>query len=157
MKTFRNIIILTILSAIILAFSIRSGKMGGCSGGESKANSGIYPDGTYKGQSRGNYNGETYWGHVQFTIVKGEFTVIQFAVRDSAFHEPVDSLYGVIHFSDNPMYMQQCVEEEHGIENYPKKLLELQDIDKIDAVTGATWSYNIFIASAEDALKNAKK
>lgn len=39
---------------------------------------------------------------------------------------------------------------------YPKKLSETQDINKIDAISGATWSYNIFRASVNEALKNAK-
>jgi major membrane immunogen (membrane-anchored lipoprotein) len=31
------------------------------------------------------------------------------------------------------------------------------DINKVDATTGATWSYNIFKASVMEALKKAAK
>jgi hypothetical protein len=31
------------------------------------------------------------------------------------------------------------------------------NLRKIDVISGATWSYNIFKASAKEALKNAKK
>ena len=33
--------------------------------------------------------------------------------------------------------------------------MKAQDPDKVDAFTGATWSYNIFKASAKKALKDA--
>ena len=32
-----------------------------------------------------------------------------------------------------------------------------KEIEKIDAISGATWSYNIFKASVKEALKKAKK
>ena len=40
---------------------------------------------------------------------------------------------------------------------YPKKLTEKQDTNKLDAISGATWSYNIFRASVSDALKNGQE
>jgi len=66
-------------------------------------------------------------------------------------------MYGVSHYAGNPEYMQQCVNEEHGIEAYPQLLMESQNFDNVDAITGATWSYNIFMASAELALQDAHK
>jgi len=35
--------------------------------------------------------------------------------------------------------------------------MKVQDIDKLDAISGSTWSYNIFKASVKDALNKAKK
>jgi major membrane immunogen (membrane-anchored lipoprotein) len=32
-----------------------------------------------------------------------------------------------------------------------------QDPARVDCISGATWSYNIFSAASEEALKNAKK
>ncbi len=41
----------------------------------------------------------------------------------------------------------QCKNDWKGVRTYPKKLLKIKDINKIDATSGATWSYNIFRAS----------
>jgi len=54
------------------------------------------------------------------------------------------------------MELQQCVEDGHGIEIYPQLLMELQNLDRIDAISGATWSCNNFITSAEKALEGAR-
>lgn len=113
-------------------------------------------DGNYEGCSRDGYTGENFWGHIKITVESGSFTDIWFTIRDSSLHEPVDSMYGVNHYSGSPLYMQQCVEDGHGIEIYPQLLMESQSLDAIDAITGATWSCNIFIASAEKALEGAR-
>jgi major membrane immunogen (membrane-anchored lipoprotein) len=61
------------------------------------------------------------------------------------------------HFEGNTEYIQQSRNDWNGAQTYPKKLSETQDINKIDAISGATWSYNIFRASVNEALKNANK
>jgi major membrane immunogen (membrane-anchored lipoprotein) len=114
-----------------------------------------YPDGQYSGESRYVYTDEPYWGSVSFTLKDGLFTSVNFIIRDSALHEPFDSLYEK-HFKDNNLYIQQCRNDWEGVQTYPKKLMEIQNIDKLDAVSGATWSYNIFKASVKEALKNIK-
>lgn len=73
-------------------------------------------------------------------------------IRDRVLHEPFDSLYAK-HFKDNELYIEQCRNDWKGVQSYPKKLVEIQDIDKLDAVSGATWSYNIFRAAMKEALK----
>jgi major membrane immunogen (membrane-anchored lipoprotein) len=60
-----------------------------------------------------------------------------------------------VHFKDNPVYIKQCRKDSKGVRAYPKKLFKTQDIDQVDAMSGATWSYNIFKASVNEALKNA--
>jgi major membrane immunogen (membrane-anchored lipoprotein) len=123
---------------------------------ELKDTSSTYIDGTYQGHSQSYYTGEPYWGHIQITVENGSFAYLSFTIRDSSTHEPVDSMYGVNHYAGNSTYQQQCVNDGHGIEIYPQRLILSQDIDNVDAITGATWSYNIFIASAKNALKDAK-
>jgi major membrane immunogen (membrane-anchored lipoprotein) len=115
-----------------------------------------YPDGKYSGQSRYKYIDEPYWGSVSFTLKEGLFTGIDFIIRDSALHEPFDSLYAK-HFKDNELYIQQCRNDWKGVQSYPKKLMETQEIDKLDAISGATWSYNIFKASVKEALKRVSR
>ena len=122
-----------------------------------KDSSYYYYDGTYQGRTQASYSSEPFWGNIQISVVNGLFTDIRFSIRDSSTHEYVDSMYGVIHYSGNQEYMKQCVNEEHGIASYPKKLLKSQNLDNIDGISGATWSYNFFIASAKEALKDAKK
>jgi major membrane immunogen (membrane-anchored lipoprotein) len=114
-----------------------------------------YADGTYSGQSRFLYTDEPYWGNVRFTIENGRFTSINFFIRDSALHEQFDGNYEK-HFDGNDLYIQQCKNDWNGVQTYPGKLMETQDVDKLDAVSGATWSYNIFKASVKDALNKAK-
>jgi major membrane immunogen (membrane-anchored lipoprotein) len=55
------------------------------------------------------------------------------------------------------LYVDQCRKDYKGVQTYPGKLLQAQHVEKVDAVSGATWSYNIFKASVNEALKNAKK
>jgi major membrane immunogen (membrane-anchored lipoprotein) len=153
MKTLNAIIIILFLS---LSFSTVKGETNGRIKSELKDTSSNYRDGIYEGLSRSDYTMEPYWGQIQLTLENGLFTKIQFSIRDSTNHEYVDSLYGVKHYSGNAIYMKQCVNDGHGIEIYPQRLLESQDLDNIDAISGATWSYNIFKASAKDALKDAK-
>jgi major membrane immunogen (membrane-anchored lipoprotein) len=115
----------------------------------------IYQDGKYEGISRATYKYEPFWGIVHFTIKNGEFTDINFVIRDSSLHETFDGKYEK-HFEGNPEYVQQSRNDWKGVQSYPKKLSEKQDINKIDAISGATWSYNIFRASVKEALKNSK-
>ena len=116
----------------------------------------MYKDGTYEGKSRAKYIYEPYWGSVCITVKGGSFTEINFMIRDSDLHETFNENYEK-HFQGNPVYIQQCRNDWNGVQTYPKKLSESQNTDKVDAISGATWSYNIFKASAKEALKNAKK
>lgn len=114
-----------------------------------------YKDGTYKGRSRAKYIYEPYWGNVKITLKNGQFTDIRFVIRDSNAHEKFDQNYEK-HFIGNPEYIQQSRNDWKGAQTYPKELSEKQDINKVDAISGATWSYNIFKASVKDALKDAR-
>ncbi len=124
-----------------------------------KDSSNNYMDGTYEGHSQAQYTSEYFWGDIRITVNNSLFTDVRFKIRDTLAHENVDSMYGVIHYEGYPLYMQQCVNEQHGIEVYPGYLLNSQDLDNVDAYTGASavWSHDIFIASAKEALKDAKK
>lgn len=114
-----------------------------------------YKDGTYEGKSRAKYIYEPFWGNVHFTLKGGLLTDINFVIRDSSLHETFDGNYEK-HFEGNQEYIQQSRNDWKGVQTYPKKLSEKQDINKVDAISGATWSYNIFKASVNEALKNAK-
>jgi major membrane immunogen (membrane-anchored lipoprotein) len=115
----------------------------------------IYKDGTYKGISRAKYTYEPYWGIVSLSIKNGLIANVSFAVRDSNLHEYFDDKYEK-HFEGNEVYIQQSRNDWKGVKTYPAMLSEKQDLNKIDAISGATWSYNIFRASVKEALKTAK-
>ncbi len=114
----------------------------------------IYKDGRYKGSSRSIYTQEPYYGHADITIKDGKISAVKFTIRDSVKHEYFDAAYEK-YFVGNDEYVQQCRKDWNGVQTYPEKLIKCQDIDQLDAVSGATWSYNIFKASVKEALKNS--
>jgi major membrane immunogen (membrane-anchored lipoprotein) len=113
-------------------------------------------DGQFNGVSRAVYIEEPFYGMTRILIEKGRIVKVEFTVRDSSTHEIFDGEYEK-HFAGNYLYVQQCRNDWKGIRSYPDSLLKHQDINKVDAISGATWSYNIFRASAKEALKQAKK
>ena len=115
-----------------------------------------FKDGTYEGKSRAYYTDEPFWGSVQITLLNGSFSDIRFTIRDSSLHETFNGDYEK-HFQGNPVYIEQCRKDWNGVQTYPKKLSATQNLDKVDAMSGATWSYNIFKESAKEALKSAAK
>jgi len=114
----------------------------------------LYKDGDYEGKSRAIYTDEPFWGIVRIKIENGIYSEVTFIIRDTSLHESLNKKYAV-HFKDNPVYVQQCKKDSKGVKAYPKELVKEQDIDKVDAMSGATWSCNIFKASVNEALKNA--
>jgi major membrane immunogen (membrane-anchored lipoprotein) len=114
----------------------------------------LYKDGDFEGKSCAIYTGEPYWGIVRIKIEDGIYKNVSFMIRDSSLHETFSKKYAV-HFKDNPVYIKQCKKDSKGVKAYPKKLVKKQDLDKVDAMSGATWSCNIFKASVNEALKNA--
>lgn len=113
-----------------------------------------YKDGCYRGVSRADYTDEPYYGCTRLVIKQGLITQVDFCVCDSAKHEYFDDNYER-HFSGNDEYIRQCRNDRIGILSYPDSLLKYQDISKVDAIAGATWSYNLFRASVKEALSAA--
>lgn len=118
--------------------------------------SGPYTDGTYEGSSRAIYLQENYWGHTKITIENGYITKVDFKIIDSTRNEVFDDKYER-YFKGNDVYISQFRNDWKGIRTYPEKLIKYQRLHSIDAVTGATWSYNLFKYSAAEALKKAVK
>lgn len=59
--------------------------------------------------------------------------------------------------TNNKEFYQKAQRAVSAIKEYPKRLLEVQDIDKVDAISGATISYNQFLQAVDEALRLAKK
>lgn len=117
---------------------------------------GPYKDGLFTGSSRSYYTDEPYYGFSEITIENGKIIKVGFYIRDSSRHVLFDGGYEK-YFAGNDEYIQQCRNDWRGINSYPDSLLKHQDPDKIDAISGATWSYNIFRASVKEALSGAEK
>lgn len=114
-----------------------------------------YNDGIYTGKSKAIYNDENFWGQVQITIKKGKIVDVDFKIIDSTLHEVFDYTYEK-HYIGNDLYMQQCRDDWQGVLKYPEKLIKHQNIDDVDVISGATWSYNMLKYATIEALQNAK-
>jgi major membrane immunogen (membrane-anchored lipoprotein) len=100
------------------------------------------------------YTQEPYYAHTQIKVENGRIVSVYFMVRDSAKHEYFDDQYER-YFAGNDEYVQQCRNDRKGMKSYPDSLLKYQDINKLDAISGATWSFNLFKASVKEALAGA--
>lgn len=115
-----------------------------------------YMDGIYEGRSRSKYIHEPFMGHVVLQISQGKIKDIRFSITDTLNHEVFNEKYEK-HYAGNNEYIIQCRNDWRGTNLYPAMLLKKQDIRKIDAISGATWSYNIFTACVNIALSKAQK
>lgn len=116
----------------------------------------LYKDGNYSGTSRSIYTNEPYYGHAMITIKNGKIIDVEFYVRDSSRHEYFDNNYER-YFAGNDEYIRQCRNDFKGTRSYPDSLLKYQDLDKVDVISGATWSFKIFKASVQEALSAAEQ
>jgi major membrane immunogen (membrane-anchored lipoprotein) len=113
-------------------------------------------DGVFKGESQSKYTGEPYWGQVTLTIKNDSVRLISFQILDKDKNEVFGPDYER-YFKDNAMYVDQCRNEVKGIKAYTESFRKTGNVDQVDAITGATWSYNIFRDALKDALKKAKR
>ena len=119
-------------------------------------NSGKYKDGEFAGISKSIYQQENFYAVTKITISKGEITEVDFSIIDMDNKVFFDEKYEE-RFKEIPEYVEQCRNEWKAINIYPNILLEKQKIDSLDAITGATWAYNMFEGSLSEALKKASR
>ena len=109
-----------------------------------------YKDGTYTVESQSRYKDEPYWGQATLEIKNDKIIKLTFQIVDKDKNEIFGPEYEQ-HFKDNPEYVEQCRNDLKGIKAYTEKLNQSKKLEQVDAITGATWSYNIF----RDAIKVA--
>lgn len=114
-----------------------------------------YKDGVFTGESRSNYTNEPFWGQATVEIKNDKIISVTFKIVDKDKNEAFGPDYEQ-HFKDNPEYIQQCRNEVKALKIYTDNYLKTKDIDQVDAITGATWSYNIFRDALNVALDKAK-
>lgn len=114
-----------------------------------------YKDGIYTGESQSKYKAEPYWGQATVEIKNDKVVKFHFQILDKQKNEVFGPKYER-HFKDNPEYVQQCRNDLKGIQAYAEKYRKTSDPEQVDAITGATWSYNIFRDALKVALDKAK-
>lgn len=120
------------------------------------AKSNFKNDGVFEGRSRSRYTSEPFVAISRVHIENGLIRKIDFQIIDTLNNELFDDKYEK-HFIGNSDYISQCRNDWNGILRYPAELIKTQEMDSVDAVSGATWSYNMFKSSTEIALSKAKR
>lgn len=133
------------ISTVLAMAALTTSIFAGCS---AKAESEL-KDGTYTATSEADERG--YVSSIELTIAEGKISAVKYDEKDA---EGVSKL-------DQPEYNKK-MEEVTGsspIAAYPvleEALVEKQDVDAVDTVTGATTSSDSFKALAKEALESAK-
>jgi len=109
----------------------------------------------YSGTSRPVYTDEPYYGTVKISVENGTIVKVSFTILYSSKHKYFDDKYKK-HFERNQEYIMQCRNDWKGIQSYPDSLLKYQYTTKVDVISRATWSFNIFMAAVREALAGAE-
>jgi len=107
-------------------------------------------DGSYEGQSTPDSRGA--YAVVKIEVKNGKITSAEFLQYNSD-GSLKDENYGKTSGEENYKKAQEALEAS---KKYPEKLVETQNVDKVDSVTGATSSWKQFQEAAKDAVAKAK-
>lgn len=111
-----------------------------------------FRDGVYTGESQSKYTAEPYWGQVTVEIKNDKVSLLGFQILDKEKNEVFGPDYER-HFKDYPQYVDQCRNEVKAIKAYREAFLKTGKIEQVDAITGATWSHNLFKGALKAALE----
>jgi major membrane immunogen (membrane-anchored lipoprotein) len=115
----------------------------------------MYRDGTYKAQTEPDYEG--YFTKAEVMVKDGKITSVDWSIYDANRNDkPFDENYEEV-FAGNDYYTEQSRSDWKGSRTYGPKLIETQDPDGVDAVSGATWTNNKFKEIVKKALEEAGK
>ncbi|MBQ8954056.1 MAG: FMN-binding protein [Clostridia bacterium] len=149
MKSMKRLALLVALALAIMALS-------GCG---SKNVS--YKDGTYEGQSsvyegdeEGNGDG---YGVVSITLKDNRIVACEFTTYETD-GTLKDEEYGKARGSvANKDYYNKAQKAVAGAKEYARQLAEVGELDKVDAISGATINYGQFKEAVQEALKKARQ
>lgn len=112
-----------------------------------------YKNGTYEAKTDAGTEG--FHSEATLKISNNKISDVQWKIVDQngrVFDKTYEEVY-----PNSALYQQQCRSDYKGAITYSPKLIQTQDIDKVDAVSGATWSYNKFVEVVSKALDKAEK
>lgn len=123
-------------------------------GGQAHAHAGIYKDGTYTAKSSPDERGAV--GELTLRIEQGKITQADFkGIQKDGTIKDVD--YGKTSGKiEIPVFYQKAQQALKGSLSYGPRLVETQDLDKVDSISGATLSHKQFSEAAHKALNQAK-
>ncbi|MHB9296706.1 hypothetical protein PilKf_02481 [Pillotina sp. SPG140] len=116
---------------------------------------GSYKDGVFTGTSSKDDTGA--YGEVQITISSGKVSGCAFVTHQKD-GTVKDENYGKVNGSiSNQDYYDKAQLAVRAMAEYARQFVETGTLRAVDAVSGATNSYNQFLEAAETALNQAKK
>lgn len=140
--------VICLLFALILAAGLLSG-CGKASGSD------VYKDGTYTGKSAPDDQGA--YGEATITIKDRQITGCNYVTWQSD-GTVKDEEYGKVNGEiSNQDYYDKAQNAVKAMEQYAQELINVQRPEDVDAVSGATISYNQFVEAVKSALEEAKK
>ena len=144
------------LILLALCLLLAAALLAGCGGGAAN-----YADGVYEGRSEPHEgdeegNGDGY-GVVSLTIKDNRITACEFATYELD-GSLKDENYGMVRGEiANKDFYNKAQKAIKAAAVYAEQLVETGDIDKVDAISGATYNYNDFKDAVRDALNLAKQ
>lgn len=123
-----------------------------CSGCRNEKES-EYKDGTYEAKT--DIDGEGFYTEASVTVENGLIAKVDWTIYDSGNKRPFDETYEEVYVG-NDHYIQQSRDDWKGSRKYSSDLIESQDLEEVDAVSGATWTNGKFKEAVGLALEKAK-
>ncbi|EIW20562.1 MULTISPECIES: FMN-binding protein [Pelosinus] len=113
-----------------------------------------YKDGTYTAKSSPDERGAV--GEITLTIQQGKIAKADYrGIQKDGKVKDID--YGKTSGKiENPEFYQKAQQGVKGAAAYGPKLIETQNIDQVDSISGATVSHKQFTEAAKSALDQAK-
>jgi major membrane immunogen (membrane-anchored lipoprotein) len=136
--------------AVLFSLSCKDSARNNITGPET---SGVYKNGVYEGMTK--KDGEGYNAVASVEVKRGSIAVVLWSIYDNNLKRFFDSTYEQV-YAGNPVYIQQCRDNMKGMVAYGPKLVQTQNVDSVECITGATWAYWKFKEVVKIALKDAK-
>lgn len=111
-----------------------------------------YRDGEYSITTEKDVEG--YYCKAKVSVKNNKVSNVEWTIYDidgRIFDDTYEKIY-----EGSPLYQQQCRDNLKGAVTFVPKLVETQDVDKVDSISGATWVNIIFKRAVNQALEKAK-
>lgn len=151
----KKVSILLVLTIVLIASLLGCAKDESSSGATSQNTSektSMYKEGTYDVQTEPDREG--FFCIAKVTIKEDMIQQVEWKISDSnnrIFDETYEEVY-----AGNEHYQDQCRKDLAGAKTYAASLIKVQDVEKVDSISGATWSNEKFKEVMRLALSKAK-